>query len=227
MSYYRIFEIQNGRVKKGATVETFKLKAGTKIPAILIGEEGRGRRLGVMPVHLPDPLYNEWREKGKVLVEAASIAQTKTGRPKLNVSTAPTDDDAIIAVLRTHIGYRGGNSHTGDRTGWSCPCGASGTDIEVPDKCPECGADKWAWRCPVPEFAPFPGKVLVEGVIAQGAAGRMGSGSQKIALMPKGAVFRTGYSGRLYGDPSAHYYLWNGEQLLAATWEERAVSDLF
>jgi hypothetical protein len=41
----------------------------------------------------------------------------------------------------------------------------------------------------------------------------MGSGSQYIATMPKDVVFRTSYSGRLYGAPSAHYYVWTGERL--------------
>jgi len=45
--------------------------------------------------------------------------------------------------------------------------------------------------------------------------------------MPKGVVFRTGYSGRLYGAPAAHYYVFDGEKILAATWEERMLTELF
>ena len=45
--------------------------------------------------------------------------------------------------------------------------------------------------------------------------------------MPKGIVFRTGYRGRLYGRPSAHFYLFDGEKILAATWDERQSSDCF
>jgi hypothetical protein len=55
----------------------------------------------------------------------------------------------------------------------------------------------------------------------------MGSGEQIVALMSKNVVFRTGYSGRLYGAPSAHYYMWDGEKLLVATWDERVAADLF
>ena len=45
--------------------------------------------------------------------------------------------------------------------------------------------------------------------------------------MPK-CVFRTTYSGRLYGAPSAHYYSWDGQQLLGGlTWDERCASDIF
>jgi hypothetical protein len=55
----------------------------------------------------------------------------------------------------------------------------------------------------------------------------MGSGSQLVAIMPADTVFRTGYSGRLYGKPRAHYYLFRDGQILSATWEEREVADIF
>ena len=77
------------------------------------------------------------------------------------------------------------------------------------------------------DFYPFPGEILCEGKIAQGHAGRMGSGSQLVAIMPAGIVFRTGYSGRLYGAPSAHYYVYRDGQILSATWEEREVAEIF
>lgn len=68
---------------------------------------------------------------------------------------------------------------------------------------------------------------MCEGIIAQGEAGRMGSGSQIIAVMPADTVFRTGYSGRLYGDPAEHYYIFRDRQILSATLEEREVTDIF
>ena len=77
------------------------------------------------------------------------------------------------------------------------------------------------------EFHPFPGEILCEGIIAQGDAGRMGSGEQLVAVIPKNIVFRTGYSGRLYGYPSEHYYIFRDGQLLAVTREERELSDIF
>ena len=76
-------------------------------------------------------------------------------------------------------------------------------------------------------FRPFPGEILCEGIIAQGDAGRMGSGKQLVAVLPADTVFRTGYSGRLYGAPSAHYYIFRDGQILSATWEEREISDIF
>ena len=203
---YKVFTIVSGEVSEGATVERFFLKgAGINIPAILVGEEGRGRQLGVVPVQLTAQQYEEWKEKGFVIIRAAEVGQTKAGKPKLFAKENADTDEKIICVFRTKIGFRGGNSHTGDRIGTT--------------------KDSWGDEHPV--FAPFPGEILVKGVIAQGIAGRMGAGEQLVAVMPKGVVFRTGYSGRLYGEPAAHYYIWTGRLLLAATWEERQAADLF
>ena len=228
MTAYKVFTIVGGQVEEGVMVEKFILRgAGVAIPAVLVGQEGRGRQLGVLPVQLSREQYKEWAEKGRVRIGAAEIGQTKTGTPKLFSKDSPDTDEQIICVFRTPIGFRGSNSHTGDRVGWECPkCDARGTDLNVPDTCPKCGASGWG-DAPKPIFAPFPGEILVRGIIAQGTAGRMGSGEQLVALIPKGVVFRTGYSGRLYGAPGAHYYLWDGKRLICATWEERMAADLF
>lgn len=205
MAAYRIFTVSSGTIKEGAMVETLTLKgAGIDIPAVIVGEEGRGRNLGVLPVQLPEILYKEWQESGRVEIRFAEVGSTKAEKPKLLARNGADSDEKIIVVFRTSIGFRGGNTHTGDSTGTEEKHGRQ-----------------------VPVFADFPGEILVKGQIAQGIAGYMGSGDQLVAVMPKGTVFRTGYSGRLYGAPAAHYYLWNGEQLLAATWEEREVSDIF
>ena len=135
----------------------------------------------------------------------------------------------ILVVFRTPIGFRGGSSHTGDLLGWSCGvsylgrCKAEGQGL-APKRCPLCDN---GYPGPRNQFAEFPGEILTEGTIAQGAAGRMGSGRQLVAIVPAGAVFRTGYSGRLYGHPSSHYYMWDGEALLSATWQERDAADLW
>lgn len=191
---YRIFTIEAGHVTPGALVETLALK-GTdiEVPAVMVGEVGRGRKCGVLPV--------TGAAAGDIL-PAARIGQTRSGNPKLIAAPfEDADDSAVIAVLRTPIGFRGGNVHTGDRA-------------------PE-------WTKENPAFLPFPGKILAEGVIAQGDAGAMGSSQQFVAVIPKGVVFRTAYSGRLYGKPLSRYYLWDGSRMLAATWEERAATDLF
>ena len=206
---YRVFTIESGSVKEGAVVETLHLKgAGIDIPAIFVGEQGRGRERGVLPVQIPSALQAEWKEKGQVRIASAEVGTTKAGKPKLYARVGEGIDagDRVICVFRTKIGFRGGNSHTGDRTG-ETKKGAFGDEHIT--------------------FLDFPGETLVSGCIAQGMAGRMGGGEQSVATMPKGVVFRTGYSGRLYGSPSAHYYLWNGERLLAVTWDERVTSDIF
>jgi hypothetical protein len=190
---HKIFTVAAGEVTPGAQIQEFTLKgADTRIPAILIGEEGRGRRLGVLPVSGAAP---------KETLLAAQIGQTRTGNPKLIAASDGVDDSAVIVVLRTPIGFRGSNVHTGDRS-------------------PE-------WTEDTPNYLPFPGHTLVGGRIAQGEAGAMGSGDQYVALIPRGAVFRTAYTGRLYGAPTHHYYMWDGHKLLAATWQERALTEIF
>jgi len=139
-----------------------------------------------------------------VEIKAAQVGTTRSGAPKLFEMAAGQDCDseAAIVVFRTYIGFRGGNSHTGD-----CE----------PDRAPDGSL----------RFKPFPGRWLVKGHIAQGAAGRMGRGEQGIAVVPRGVVFRTGYSDRLYGNPAAHYYIFDGNEIISATWEERQLLDLF
>ena len=203
----KLFTIKSGNVTEGIRVDSFTLKgAGITIPAILVGEKGRGRRLGVLPVQLLPSSYKEWQEEGTVSIHSAKIGETKAGKPKLLETSGVTDTEKCICVFRTMIGFRGGNSHTGDRDG---------------------GTEKDYWGEEYPTFHPFPGEILCKGEIAQGAAGRMGNGEQLVAIMPANTVFRTGYSGRLYGAPSAHYYIYRDGQILSATWEEREVADIF
>ncbi len=203
----KIFTIESGKVTEGVRVDSFTLKgAGVTIPAILIGEEGRGRILGVLPVQLLPDTYAEWLEKGYTHILSATVGTTKSGKPKLFQTEDADTTEKCICVFRTKIGFRGGNSHTGDRDG---------------------GTEEDYWGIERPTFHPFPGEILCEGVIAQGDAGRMGWGMQLVAIMPANTVFRTGYSGRLYGAPSEHYYVYRDGQLLSATWEEREVAEIF
>ena len=203
----KIFTIRSGKVTEGVRVDSFTLKgAGVSIPAILIGEEGRGRELGVLPTQLLPEQYKEWEEKGFTYIYSAYIGTTKVGRPKLFQTEYADTLEKCICIFYTMIGYRGSNEHTGDRDG---------------------GTEKTYWGTEHPTFHPFPGEILCEGVIAQGDAGRMGSGEQLAAILPADIVFRTGYSGRLYGAPSAHYYVYRRGQLLSATWDEREVSGVF
>lgn len=192
----KVFTVTNGTVNIGADISEVKIEsAGFSFFAISVGEKGRGRKLANLPV---DNRCIEDKGNG-VVVRAADIGSTKSGKPKL-FPEIKTDDTKCIVVFRTKIGYRGGNSHTGDRKNTEA--------YEL-------------------QFEEFPGEILCQGTIAQGDAGRMGSGTQLVAIMPKGIVFRTGYSGRLYGDPRAHYYMFNGNEIIAVTWEQRQDSDIF
>lgn len=188
----KIFTIESGKVYEGAKVIIFSLKnADVSIPAIVIGEEGRGRELGVLPVQLTKENYNKWKEGETVTIHFAKVSETKSGKPKLIELESNSDSNEAVVIFRTKIGFRGSNDHTGD-------------------------GDE-----------PFPGKVLVEGIIAQGAAGRMGSGDQLVAVIPKNIVFRTAYSGRLYGEPSEHFYIFDGDRIISVTKEERELTDIF
>jgi len=202
----KLFTIENGKVTEGVRVDSFTLKgAGVTTPAIIIGQEGRGRKLGVLPVQLLPEQHREWQGEGRTYIFSAGVGTTKAGRPKLFQTEYADTAERCICVFRTMIGFRGGNYHTGDRDG--------GTEVI------------WGEVCPT--FHPFPGEILCDGVIAQGDAGRMGSGEQLVAILPADTVFRTGYSGRLYGFPPAHYYIFRAGQIIAATWQEREISDIF
>ncbi|MDP2926628.1 MAG: hypothetical protein Q8N65_00585 [bacterium] len=187
-------------------------------------------------------------DKGEVLgtLSFAEVGTTKAGKPKLWGKSAVTTNEKIIVVFRTSIGFRGGNNHTGERRDQGeqpCPDRGREYGYSVHGKCDICGiglnepaGENLPYTHPTdegivipkPQFDEFPGEVICRGVIAQGDAGRMGAGDQLVAVMPKGVVFRTSYSGRLYGAPSSHYYKWDGEKLIGGlTWEERTSSDLF
>ena len=268
----KCFTISSGTVTAGIAVEKMNLTgAGVEIDAVMVGESGRGRELGVLPVggHPEAPMvpcgsqtdapeHRGEKRAERPLLLAADVGQTRAGKPKLvrEASQAKADDFCVVA-FRTSIGFRGGNAHTGDRV--TSPCRHRGQNpaegLKIIARCCEqCGValpeppvfkhgdeippysrigdsdwrqvrhpdagDEWT-------FAPFPGEIICWGAIAQGGAGGMGSGEQIVAVIPRGVVFRTGYSGRLYGRPGAHYYVFDGEKILAATWDERQASDCF
>lgn len=243
----KVFTIESGEVTEGARVDSFTLKgANVTIPAIIIGEEGRGRELGVLPVHLLPEQYKEWQENGYIYIHSAEVGTTKAGKPKLFQTEDADTLEKCICILRTKIGFRGSNSHTGDLKdeyyvpGWRPDIEILGKEVKekytkeeaisVTKELSSLVGREQQWDIIFEikfEFFPFPGEVLCKGIIAQGAAGRAGSGEQLVAILPADTVFRTGYGGRLYGKPAAHYYIFRNGQLLAATWKEREVSDVF
>jgi hypothetical protein len=171
-----VFTVRDGTVTDGALVREFTLSSGTKIPALLVGEKGRGRELGVLPVERAQP--------GDEIM-AARVGLTRSGRFKLIAAPVAEDHDHAIVVFLTSIGFRGWNSHEG-------------------------------------EF-----QRLVSGVIAQGLAGRMGSGHQHVALLEAGQIVRVRRGGRLYGAAPEHHYMLREGRLLVATPEERELAEVF
>jgi len=241
----KIFTIRSGEVEEGARVGTFTLKgAGVSIPAIIVGEEGRGRELGVLPVQLLPGSYKEWQENGYTYIHFATVGTTKAGKPKLYQTEDAGTLEKCICIFKTKIGFRGSNKHSGDLKEeywtpnwlWEAKILALGNGVkekytkqeavEIAERLDS----QYPWDVVFEKrrlFNPFPGETICKGVIAQGDAGRMGSGEQLVAIIPAGEVFRTAYSGRLYGAPSEHYYIYRDGQILAATREEREVSDIF
>jgi len=173
----KVYTIFGPTVEDGAEVQEFTLSSGAKISAVLVGEKGRGRELGVLPVVGVRPGER---------IYAAQLGRTASDKPKLiAAATEHAVPAPVIAVLRTGIGFRGSNSHEG-------------------------------------EFMP-----IVRGVVAQGAAGRMGSGEQLIALLPEGKVLKVRRFGRLYGAPPEYHYVLRQGKILVATPEERELTEVF
>ena len=57
---YRVYTIVSGQVSEGAMVEKFALRgAGVDIPAIMMGQSGRGRSLGILPVFFNASLFTK------------------------------------------------------------------------------------------------------------------------------------------------------------------------
>lgn len=222
----KVFTVRNGNVTEGAQVEKRLLKgAGVEIDAVTVGEEGRGRELGVLPVQgAPDD----------GILRYTVVGQTKAGKPKLVAQTGAGDTEACVVVFRTEGGFRGGAQHTGDRH--DAPCPRRGTketsgiwrctecDVALPHRTYDSNDPGYVVHPDegsVRRFDAFPGEIICRGSIAQGDAGRMGGNEQIVAVMPRDVWFRTAYTGRLYGAPSAHYYRFDGERIIAVTWEER------
>lgn len=195
----RIYQILSGRIDS-VTVTTAEVgNEKIKIPVIAVGESGRGRKLAYIPVALLPETYKVWQDRGICHIDFVNLGTTKSGAPKFFETETDETPDKFVGVFDTKIGFRGSNAHTGDR-------------IDMAEQ---------------GNFHPFPGEILAQGTIAQGAAGNMGSGNQLIALMPYNTVFRTAYGGRLYGNPGSHYYFHDGTKLLSLTWDERVATDLF
>ena len=204
----------NGSVTSGAVVRKFTMSSGVSIPAILLGEQGRGRKLAVIPVVGAEP---------GDLIKLINPGRTRNGGLRFEVANRVTSISETIVVFLTTPGFRGGCTHTGDVASMRCStCGAVCGPFEDIVHCDGCHIERGQIT-----WLPLPGEILSQGVTAQGIAGRAGGGPQIVLRLPAGEVVREGRTGRLYGSPSSFYYRFDGERLLVATFEERRMTDCF
>jgi hypothetical protein len=143
-----------------------------------------------------------WVSDETTKVTNVKLGETRTGKPKFIAINPEEDDnttDECVIVFKHTAGYRGSAYLTGDRV-----------DLD---------SDKL--------FEDFPGEIILEGAIAQGAAGRMGGNSQYIAKMRKGDIFRIKRTGRLYGNPTSYYGCFDGHKVTLVTWQDREAAELW
>jgi hypothetical protein len=142
-----------------------------------------------------------WVSDETTKVTNVKLGETRTGKPKF-IAINPEDDsdtNECVIVFKHTAGYRGSAYVTGDRV--------------------DLYSDKL--------FKDFPGEVLCEGEIAQGAAGRMGGNSQYIARIKKGDVFRIKRTGRIYGKSPSYYGMFDGHKVTLVTWQDREAAELW
>jgi hypothetical protein len=155
---------------------------------------------------------DEGKAFGRLLY--ARVVEENRRRFRLFAESRATVSDHALVVFETPIGHHGTNSHSGDRCGWRCHCGATGDDLVPPPFCPVCGEPGY-WGWPTICYLPFPGKVLAQGRVVSEAGGKTRGGRQIVALIPQSVVFRTGYTGHMFGGvPAEYYYLWDSEHLI-------------
>jgi hypothetical protein len=191
----KIFTVGNGTVEEGAKVgKVTILSADVEIPAVCVGETGRGRKFSYIPI---SGVSDEDTKK----VTNVKLGETRTGKPKFIAINPEEDNDTneCVLVFKHTAGYRGSAYLTGDRV--------------------DLYSDKL--------FKDFPGEILIEGEIAQGAAGRMGGNSQYIAKMQKGDVFRIKRTGRIYGKSPSYYGMFDGHRVTLVTWQDREAAELW
>lgn len=239
----KVYTLSNGNSTQGTTVRPYTLKntsPAVSFPAITVGEFGRGRSLGVLPVALLPEQEAELVATGKTTLHHAVVGATRSGAPKLLARPNSEPGEDCILVILTDPGYRGGCEQAGDLLGWSCwtcdlkkKTGDSQSHIKirgggnVPENCPVCGESRYSSTGPKASYADFPGKVVCRGATAQGDAGAMGGGPQIVAIVPQGSVVAERRTGRLYGNPPVFLHKIGVAGIISATPEERDAGDLF
>lgn len=188
--FMKVFTMQDLplQVVEGAEVKKLKLSNGVIIDTVQVGEQGRGRQLGVIPVQLQTP----WDGDGERIIKNAKIGQTLKGSPKFFEIPAEGDNDEdYILVLRTPIGHRGSSEHF-------VVCKGEVDKLLLLRRSTIQDQDKEG-SCTLPSL-----KVLAQGIIAQGLAGMMGAGEQYVLQVSPPMRLEIHINGRLYGEPSTY-----------------------
>jgi hypothetical protein len=224
----RLFEVQTEGVTEGLPLHR------EPFPHVAVGEEGRGRRLARLP--LGRQFAASLGEAERVL--RGSVIRTRERGTLLLVEERPPQDARALVALCVYYGYRGSVSYTGPGVMVACPsqgrpapeircerCGAlypaslerQGINMFSPENIHPDEGTVWDWQ-PLEEV---PGcTVLLEGVVAEGGAGRMASGPQYLAILEPGVRLVAHRTGRTYGKPCDLLIAWDGETLSLTPWEE-------
>jgi len=208
MKIYTIEEKLPLSVSEGAKVEKKTLSNGVVIDTVQVGEEGRGRQLGIIPVQLITP----WDGEGDRIVKNVKLGTTLKGAPKFFETPAEGDnDEAIVLVVRTPIGHRGKNDHF-------IYYEEKKYFLLYSDKLYMQDTEKY-------NLLPMPAnvKMLARGIIAQGLAGAMGAGEHFVFQITPPAKFQIKISGRLYGAPDTYNVYVEKSGVSVLTPEEEAL----
>jgi hypothetical protein len=192
----KIFTIRPPEIKEGVGVEKLTLTNGVVIDTVQVGEQGRGRKLGVVPVKL----LSEWDGKGGRALKNVTLGTTQSGNPKFYEIPAEEDkDEELVLVFRTSFGFRGHNYHyvvsqTGEKQQFD---DYKGEDF----------------------------KIITRGTIADGLAGCMAWGFQYVVIVKPPIKFFIQLTGRLYGHPGEFYVYVKETGVSILTPEEEALLD--
>jgi len=111
MDTYKLFTVCAGVVKDGARIDPLKIEgAGITVPAVVVGETGRGRRQGVLPVGgapmVPCPDAGRsglWRDRPHC--ERCGVALIQAGRE--NYYHHPADGQVFGRLMAASIASTG------------------------------------------------------------------------------------------------------------------------
>jgi len=107
----KVFTITNGKIEEGAEVKEILINNNIKFKAVVVGEEGRQKKLAKLPVDEKACVVSNNGCYGRIM--NAEIGTTLSGRPKL-LPEKEKDEERCIVVLRARIGFCGSNYYTGN-----------------------------------------------------------------------------------------------------------------